>query len=63
MSRIAVQDIDKSFAERKVVSGASFYVQRGEAIGLLGPGVRQTGMSEKRHRPARQCAAVSEPTA
>jgi lipopolysaccharide export system ATP-binding protein len=37
MSRIAVQDIDKSFAERKVVSGASFYVRRGEAIALLGP--------------------------
>jgi lipopolysaccharide export system ATP-binding protein len=37
MSRIAVQDIDKSFAERKVVSGASFHVQRGEVIGLLGP--------------------------
>jgi lipopolysaccharide export system ATP-binding protein len=37
MSQIAVQDVDKSFSERKVVSGVSFFVQRGEAIGLLGP--------------------------
>jgi lipopolysaccharide export system ATP-binding protein len=37
MSRITVEGIDKSFAERKVVSGASFSVQRGEAIALLGP--------------------------
>jgi len=29
--------VEKSFAGRKVVRGASLYVRRGEAVGLLGP--------------------------
>ena len=34
---LAVHGIEKSFGSRKVVQGASLYVQRGEAVGLLGP--------------------------
>jgi lipopolysaccharide export system ATP-binding protein len=34
---LAVHGIEKSFAGRKVVKGASLYVRRGEAVGLLGP--------------------------
>src|SRR5262249_28962960 len=34
---LAVHGIEKSFARRKVVKGASLYVRRGEAVGLLGP--------------------------
>src|SRR6201996_8224030 len=34
---LAVQGVEKSFARRKVVRGASLYVRRGEAVGLLGP--------------------------
>ena len=32
-----VQNLSKSFAERKVVDGVSFSVQRGQTLGLLGP--------------------------
>jgi lipopolysaccharide export system ATP-binding protein len=32
-----VQSVDRSFAGRNVVKGASLYVKRGEAVGLLGP--------------------------
>jgi lipopolysaccharide export system ATP-binding protein len=34
---LAVQGVEKSFANRKVVRGVSLYVRRGEAVGLLGP--------------------------
>jgi len=34
---LAVRGVEKSFAGRKVVKGASLYVERGEAVGLLGP--------------------------
>ncbi|MBX6424522.1 MAG: LPS export ABC transporter ATP-binding protein [Variibacter sp.] len=34
---LAVCEVEKSFARRKVVAGASLYVRRGEAVGLLGP--------------------------
>jgi lipopolysaccharide export system ATP-binding protein len=34
---LAVHGVEKSFAGRKVVRGASLYVGRGEAVGLLGP--------------------------
>ena len=34
---LAANGIEKSFAGRKVVKGASLYVRRGEAVGLLGP--------------------------
>ena len=34
---LAVRGVEKSFAGRKVVKGASLYVRRGEAVGLLGP--------------------------
>jgi lipopolysaccharide export system ATP-binding protein len=34
---LAVFGVEKSFARRKVVQGASLYVRRGEAVGLLGP--------------------------
>jgi lipopolysaccharide export system ATP-binding protein len=34
---LAVHGVEKSFAGRKVVRGASLYVSRGEAVGLLGP--------------------------
>jgi lipopolysaccharide export system ATP-binding protein len=34
---LAVHGVEKSFARRKVVKGASLYVRRGEAVGLLGP--------------------------
>jgi lipopolysaccharide export system ATP-binding protein len=34
---LAVHGVEKSFAGRKVVKGATLYVQRGEAVGLLGP--------------------------
>jgi lipopolysaccharide export system ATP-binding protein len=34
---LAVHGVEKSFARRKVVQGASLYVRRGEAVGLLGP--------------------------
>jgi lipopolysaccharide export system ATP-binding protein len=34
---LAVHAVEKSFAGRKVVKGASLYVRRGEAVGLLGP--------------------------
>ncbi|HET9903275.1 MAG TPA: LPS export ABC transporter ATP-binding protein [Xanthobacteraceae bacterium] len=34
---LAVYGVEKSFARRKVVDGASLYVRRGEAVGLLGP--------------------------
>ena len=34
---LAVHGVEKSFAGRKVVRGASLYVRRGEAVGLLGP--------------------------
>ena len=34
---LAVHAVEKSFASRKVVNGASLYVRRGEAVGLLGP--------------------------
>jgi lipopolysaccharide export system ATP-binding protein len=34
---LAVHGVEKSFAGRKVVKGASLYVRRGEAVGLLGP--------------------------
>jgi lipopolysaccharide export system ATP-binding protein len=34
---LAVHAVEKSFASRKVVKGASLYVRRGEAVGLLGP--------------------------
>ncbi len=34
---LAVHGVEKSFAGRKVVRGASLYVARGEAVGLLGP--------------------------
>jgi lipopolysaccharide export system ATP-binding protein len=34
---LATHGIEKSFGGRKVVKGASIYVQRGEAVGLLGP--------------------------
>jgi lipopolysaccharide export system ATP-binding protein len=34
---LAVRGVEKSFARRKVVKGASLYVRRGEAVGLLGP--------------------------
>jgi lipopolysaccharide export system ATP-binding protein len=32
-----VQGVDKSFAGRAVVKGASLYIERGEAVALLGP--------------------------
>jgi lipopolysaccharide export system ATP-binding protein len=34
---LAVHAVEKSFASRTVVKGASLYVRRGEAVGLLGP--------------------------
>jgi lipopolysaccharide export system ATP-binding protein len=34
---LAVHGVEKSFAGRKVVRGASLYVRKGEAVGLLGP--------------------------
>jgi lipopolysaccharide export system ATP-binding protein len=34
---LAAHGVEKSFAGRKVVNGASLYVRRGEAVGLLGP--------------------------
>jgi lipopolysaccharide export system ATP-binding protein len=34
---LAVHGVEKSFAGRKVVRGASLYVRQGEAVGLLGP--------------------------
>jgi len=34
---LAVHGVEKSFGSRQVVSGASLYVRRGEAVGLLGP--------------------------
>ena len=34
---LAANGLEKSFAGRKVVKGASLYVRRGEAVGLLGP--------------------------
>ena len=34
---LAIRGVEKSFAGRKVVKGASLYVRRGEAVGLLGP--------------------------
>jgi len=34
---LATHGVEKSFAGRKVVTGASLYVKRGEAVGLLGP--------------------------
>ena len=34
---LAAHGVEKSFAGRKVVKGASLYVRRGEAVGLLGP--------------------------
>jgi ABC-type multidrug transport system fused ATPase/permease subunit len=34
---LAAHAVEKSFAGRKVVKGAAFYVRRGEAVGLLGP--------------------------
>ena len=34
---LAVHGVEKSFAGRKVVKGASLHVGRGEAVGLLGP--------------------------
>jgi lipopolysaccharide export system ATP-binding protein len=34
---LAAHGIEKSFAGRRVVRGASLYVRRGEAVGLLGP--------------------------
>jgi lipopolysaccharide export system ATP-binding protein len=34
---LVVHAVEKSFAARKVVVGASLYVRRGEAVGLLGP--------------------------
>jgi lipopolysaccharide export system ATP-binding protein len=34
---LATRNVEKSFAGRKVVRGASLYVRRGEAVGLLGP--------------------------
>jgi lipopolysaccharide export system ATP-binding protein len=34
---LATHGVEKSFAGRKVVKGASIYVRRGEAVGLLGP--------------------------
>jgi lipopolysaccharide export system ATP-binding protein len=36
-SYLAVHGVEKSFARRKVVKGASLHVRRGEAVGLLGP--------------------------
>ena len=32
---LAVHGVEKSFGQRKVVKGASLYVDRGEAVGLL----------------------------
>jgi lipopolysaccharide export system ATP-binding protein len=34
---LAAHGLEKSFARRKVVKGASLYVRRGEVVGLLGP--------------------------
>jgi lipopolysaccharide export system ATP-binding protein len=34
---LAAHSVEKTFAGRKVVKGASLYVRRGEAVGLLGP--------------------------
>ena len=34
---LAVHGVEKSFGSRQVVKGASLYVRRGEAVGLLGP--------------------------
>ena len=34
---LAVHDVEKSFAGRKVVRGVSLFVRGGEAVGLLGP--------------------------
>jgi lipopolysaccharide export system ATP-binding protein len=34
---LAAHGVEKSFAGRQVVRGASLYVRRGEAVGLLGP--------------------------
>ena len=34
---LAAHSVEKSFGARKVVSGASLFVRRGEAVGLLGP--------------------------
>src|SRR3954462_5668596 len=34
---LAAHAVEKSFANRTVVKGASLYVRRGEAVGLLGP--------------------------
>ncbi len=34
---LAVHGVEKTFGARKVVKGASLYVDRGEAVGLLGP--------------------------
>ncbi len=34
---LAAHGVEKSFAGRKVVKGATLYVRRGEAVGLLGP--------------------------
>jgi len=36
-SYLAAHAVEKSFANRKVVKGASLYLRRGEAVGLLGP--------------------------
>lgn len=34
---LEVQNLEKSYGERKVVSGLSFAIQEGEIVGLLGP--------------------------
>ena len=34
---LAAHGVEKSFGGRKVVSGVTLYVRRGEAVGLLGP--------------------------
>jgi lipopolysaccharide export system ATP-binding protein len=36
-SYLAAHAVEKSFANRKVVKGASLFLRRGEAVGLLGP--------------------------
>ena len=44
---LAAHAVEKAFAGRRVVKGASLYVRRGEAVGLLGPEIGRASCRER----------------
>ena len=43
MNLLTAENIEKSFTERKLLNGASFYLEEGEKVGIIG--INGTGKS------------------